>query len=498
MVTADTIISGSSAKKVESSDPVTPGRWGRMVLLGNFTFGDQNHKYIFKNMKDALNILGDEPQSSGSKGIRAAFNAADPESGNLGITELMCIPTRKATSAKIIINGRFIETTPETIETEEGEEPVEPSAEPDTNDPVPVLSIETLEGSKGNNFTFTMLDGTYTDYKIIIRNAGRRVFKRDNVTIANFMKLASKNPLLKISLADGINPEDLDNMVFEEVIEEAFTGGSEEVATVEDLFQAMELVKDETFARLCFTDMLDEGFFEAAMDYGEMKFELNNGSSIYFAIDPDLELTEKMDIFTNTPSSTIVYTHQTINELSPAETAISYAGLCSGVKVGESVAYGEISWINRVYPEYTRDEYVALANAGGTSFKVSNSSLNTYKVARGMTASQELDKSGRKTAECFQHGVDTLHYLQSYLDADTYLNMTGVARTVDAVDTWENDRVQKALEMDIASAIQYKLQVDKENPSIFTLSFKAEVNRELEWIEYQYSIDLENYKETEE
>jgi hypothetical protein len=466
----DTSIPGQSAEKTEAVGQGTMGRWGRMVLAGEFELGNQNEEYYFRSEREALAIMGNDPNFSGTLAIKQAFKR-DRANGNMGITGLICVPARKATPAKITLQGTL-----------DGED-----------DPEDLVVFESLEGKSGNSYAITVTPGTFSGNKFLVKKGDANVYRKDNVTVATVLRQLKNNKSLNVKLADSVTLAQLETATLETVLNEQFTGGTEQKSTILDLFDAMKVVEDEFFARFCFTDVVDDLFFEGMMEYGDNKFKLGKGSSIYLGLDPEFSLNEAIQVASESPTNSITFIQQTFNELSLAESVVAYAATCSGVVVGDSVAHGEIGWIERIVPSYNIDEQRALVNNGITVFKLKNKGTDGYGVGRAVTASQMLDENGNKAAEAYQHGTDTLFFCQWYLDAEHFLAKTGIARTKLALEAWLNDRAEKLIGAERAAAIDIKVTVHEENSGLFVIAPAIKVNREAEWFHYAYTLEMEEY-----
>jgi hypothetical protein len=444
----DVTLPGTSAEIVKIP-PTTPiGVAGTVAIIGRFEKGDGNTPYYILNPNDGLKQMGDDSNYPGAKIIEMAFKK-DPLNNNPGATNAICIKAGESIGASCTL----IDTT--------------------TDTPVDIMTLQVPGGTWGNDLTATVATGTVSGKKLVIKKGTKVIDTFDNCADAESMynKILSGS-VLKIK----VTAHDL-TKTLKDVADSPFSSGTEVTnPTTADLTNALNVLLEEDFDIIIFTDVPSDSFYTVIEAYLNTRLENDKFTRTTLPIDSTKTIEQVKTILASVNNGLMEFITQTITvgteELNDAESAARIAGFVAGLPVYESLTNKVISDITALNRTFTKgdssSEAYVLTDAGCMVLELKSRKDNSYGIVSAVTASHDLGNNGKKTPWSEQHAVRTMCYVCEYLDLKSWLGKTGISKTKTAAEGEINNRISDLMPEDnpIAEDINVVLVSDTENDEI--------------------------------
>lgn len=448
----DTTIPSVDAQIVDEKYTPGVGSAGRIAIVGKFEKGNGNTVYYAQNANDALAEMGNSPSYEGSKIIPLIFKNDENISGSRGADSCLCVKIGASIGASVILSNVTGETT------------------------TTVLTFSLAGGVWGNSLKISVGDGTQgTTKKITIYDSDDKILQQeDNLgnTDDIIARFTVNNKYIK-----SIVKADTQLAITNTTTATSFNGGTETASpSATDLATTLDVLLDEDFDILVFTEELGDTAYEAIKVYLDQRFEIDKPAGAVLGIKSegtDAKTVDEAVTLAETLNTTniygLIYQKFTsgIQELTEVESAARYAGLLAGLPVQTSATNKEIGDITALSTTYnTRgsgSEGYALVNAGITILQEKDRRNNTYKVISAVTPNQEINNYGRKNQEVIF--ARTRNYISKYFDLADLLGENRDISLVNIKATLEAKK-QEILTAGVVQELSYNAEFDTTDPQL--------------------------------
>lgn len=447
----DTTIPGTSAELVEVDAAAPLGSAGIIAIVGSFEKGDENTPYYARNANEALELMGDDPDYSGSKIVPLIFKQ-DPENNNYGATSAILINAGAREGASCAL----VDTTSPTA--------------------VTVMTLHLKGGVWGNSVTATIATGSIAGKKLTLMNGTEVIEIYDNISNATalYNKLRAHS-----SIIESITVGDL-TKTLKDVSASPFAGGTETASpTTSDITAALLEIQNEDFDILVFTDIPEESYIPSIIQYLEDRFDEDNASGTIIPMDSSKTVVQARTLAISVDNMFVLgLIYQTAiigtEQLNEAETAARYAGYVAGMVVSDSPTNKIISDITGINTNLSTDEEYALTDAGVTLLKLKNRKDNKYGIISAVTTSQDVDGTGSKKLNEIVT-ARTLAFVSKYMNVKDWLGRSGSSKSIDALEGKLNNRKQSLLDEDIAQDITIVVSQDISDDQVLIVDIGVKV-----------------------
>lgn len=435
----DTTLPGESAEIIKSSVSAPFGSAGVVAIVGRFEKGDGNKPYYFKNPTDGLKKMGASADFPGAKIIEMVFKQ-DQDNNNPGASAAIAIKAGESDGASCTLKDT-------------------------SGTPVDVMTLTLTGGVWGNSVTATLGSGTTTGQKLTLKNGTEILDTFDNCADATelYNKIRTRS-----NLDITVTALDL-TKTLATVTDSAFSGGTEvESPTTTDLNNALDVILDENFDMLIFTDIPSDLYYATIVEYLNSKIESDRFARTTLPISTAKSTSEVLVLLNSIDSPLVNWIPQKYTSgsdvLNEAESAARYAGYAAGMVVSQSPTNKIISDITAINTDYNKTEQYLLTDKGATLLTSKDKENNQYGVVSAVTGSHEVDDEGNKTMS-EQHAIATFCFVMNYLNMTDKLGQTGFSETKEAIDG-EIENRKNELIPDIAIDIQVATSYDEEDDQV--------------------------------
>lgn len=450
----DTTIPGISAEIVEPDVARPIGTAGRIAIVGIFEKGDYNTPYFFNNPRSAAQAMGSVASYSGSKIIEYVFEQ-DPDNNNYGATSIICVRAGATAKAQLqLLDGSSAN----------------------------VMLIKAKSGGLWGNgaaggLKITVASGTLSGKKLTVSLNDVAVEIYDNSTNTQlYNKINSSSSYVTATATSTELARTLAT-----ISATSLAGGTETAApTTSDITSALATILNEQFDILIYTDTPEDAYYASTETWLNNKLGVDKPAMAILPINTSKSTAQAITLVGGADSKLISYVFQSFtigeDELTVAESAARYAGFAAGMAVQESPTnkiMNNIDALNKEYGFSATDDGYALVDTGVTMFQLKNRENRKYGVVSAVTASQEVDDSGRKKGTSELYAMRVLTFVLNYMNLEDWLGMTGITKTLNTIEGELNNRRNLLLKEDIAESIDIDVSADPDDNRLAYVDIKV-------------------------
>jgi len=412
------------------------GLSGTVLVIGNFQKADANTPYFITNPRNIPEVIGNNLTYSGSKILNQLFKK-DEVQENYGVNGVIALQVGERQRASVSI-------------------PVDEAS----------LNAETLTGGIwGNSLKLTLTKGSNNDYLFILTDGeGNILFNINNKPLDVIVKQVNgAKKHISLSLEEATVNE------FEEVTDEAFTGGSETSSsfTVENLQTVLDYLSKDIVNIIVFTEKFESELFPVMDEYLTERHEKGKFSIGLLPLKTDDSVKSKITTVDTARNKygRLYFINQTINDLDEAETCARIAGAIAGLNVKDSLSEYILHDIDSIHPILSETEIEELTAAGIICFELDSVASGNYKVYSSVSSCIEIGDDGQLVPESELHAVRSADYCLEKLNEtqEKYLAKTGIKKNKEVLKS-ELDAKCDILSGDIVESIEVALERDPKNP----------------------------------
>ena len=410
----DTTIPGTSAESTVSGVAQEFGVAGTVAIVGCFEYGDGNTPYYARSGTEALRIMGDDPDFTGTKAIELVTRPVRQTELGRGI--------ESNGAARLILckAGASVGAHSHVIDT--------------TQTPVDIMVITLKGGVVGNSYTLTTGSGTISGKKFILTDDhGDDLYVLDNLVdnqdLYDRLTAIAQDPTSPIAT---VTEGDL-SKTLKTVTAQAFASGTETAAPdATDLENALDALIDEPFDYLVFTDQPTDAMFPTVEAYLDDRFDNDRATRAVLPVSDGISKSAAITLMATADTHHIAYVDWNITLsdgqiLDEVQSAQYYAGISAGALVTESLTNKVITDIAEVKNLHTKADIYDYTYGGMTCLKRVSAESGQYKVVSAVTGSQEMYGTRKIRDEWYTEGV--INYTMNYLNVEDMLGETTLSKS---------------------------------------------------------------------